>query len=362
MQNGQKEDIAAKKAELINHGKINIPKGLALPFYPSRSTAGPGAGRQALVFNFYGTRVKLSIVRDGSARYSLEKKVGEDNDEKIDRKCIQGKPYQILKDGKLFLTEVSLEPTIMHAPGQAFINLTSQCIFNCSFCVTPTIDHKNRSPSPERWVELILAQAENKDLEAVAITSGVAQSPHETVLDMVKVIKGVRDRLPEIPIGVEPYLTLKEDVELLYQAGANEIKINLETPNRDIFKKICQGLDYDGINNVLDHAVTIFGKNNVCSNLIIGLGEKDTELLAKVEEFARRGIVATLRGVRVNELNKEKIEHDLGFIPEAVKPERLLNLAEKQRKILEKYGLSTSSFDTMCHKCKCCDIVPQQDI
>jgi biotin synthase-related radical SAM superfamily protein len=361
-QKEQKEDIAAKKAELINHGKINIPKGLALPFYPSRSTAGPGAGRQALVFKFYDTRVKLAIVRDGSARYSLVKKVGAATDEKIDRKCIQGKPYQILKDGKVFLAEVSLEPTLMHAPGQAFINLTSQCIYDCSFCVTPTIDHKNRSPTPERWVELILAQGENKDLEAVAITSGVAKSLHETVLDMVKVIKGVRDRLPEIPIGVEPYLTASEDVELLYQAGANEIKINLETSNREIFEKICNGLDYDGIDKALDHAVAIFGTNNVCTNLIVGLGETDDELLAKVEELASRGIVATLRGARVNQLNEPKLKQTLGFIPEPVKPERLLQLAEKQKEILEKYGLSTEKYRTMCHRCKSCDIVPQQDI
>jgi biotin synthase-related radical SAM superfamily protein len=179
---------------------------------------------------------------------------------------------------------------------------------------------------------------------------------------MVKVISGVRERLPKIPIGVEPYVTSREDIEQLHNAGATEIKINLETPDPEIFKKICKDLDYEGIEQALDFAVGIFGKNNVCSNLIVGLGESVEDLLMKVEEFASRGIVATLRGVRVNELNTEKLKQSLGFIPEPVKPERLLNLAERQKEILEKYELSTSKFETMCHKCRCCDIVPQQDI
>lgn len=369
------DEIAEKKAELINHGKINIPKGFALPFCPSRSTAGPGAGSKAFVFGFYGTRVKLSIVRDGSAMFSLVRKTdavrtGEPEDEKEDgnkmdiigRKCIQGTPYMILKNGKPFLDEVSIEPTLMHAPNQAFINLTSECIYDCSFCVTPELDKKNKAPSPERWVELILMHKNNPSLESVAITSGVAESPHKTVLDMVKVIKSIKQELLEIPIGAEPYLTSEEDIDLLYRAGATELKINLETPNREIFEKICHSLDYDGITQALIYAVQVFGRNKVCSNLIIGLGESDSEVLAAVEDLAKKGIVTTLRGVRVNDLNKPKLTAALGYTPEPVQVERLIKLAKKQKEIFEKYGLSTSEFKTMCHRCKSCDIVPQQDI
>jgi biotin synthase-related radical SAM superfamily protein len=358
----QVEEIAAKKAELINHGKINIPKGFALPFYPSRSTAGPGAGKQALVFSFYGTRVKLSLVRDGSAIFSLKHKENLENEIGVNRVCVQGKPYKILKDDKIFLEEVGLEPTIMHAPAQAFINLTSECIYDCSFCVTPELDKKNRSPTPERWIELILSHADNSNLESVALTSGVVTSPHTTVLEMVKVIKGVREKLSEMPIGVEPYVTEKEDINLLHQAGASEIKINLETPNKEIFEKICPNMDYDGIKKTLNYAVSVFGRNKVCSNLLIGLGETDDELLVIVEELANIGIVATLRAIRINDLNRPKLKSALGMVPEPVPPERLLKLAKKQREILDRYDLSTSEFRTMCHRCKCCDIVPQQDL
>ena len=354
-------EIVMKKAELIYYGVINIPKELTLPFYPSLSTAGPGAGSRAMVFSFYGTRVKLRIVRDGSSIFTLNRKPKKRN-ENQDRACIQGKPYSILKNGEPFLDDVSLEPTIMHAPCQAFINITSDCIYNCSFCNTPQLDDTRKGCSVDRWIELILAHANNSNLKAVAITSGVAESAHKTVLDMVKIITAVRGQLPEIPIGVEPYLTSKEDIELLHQAGATEIKLNLETPSSEIFDRVCPGMDYNGLKQALRSAVSIFGRNKVCSNLIVGLGETDEELLGAVEDLAKLGVVATLRAVRVNEHNKQNLTSALGFTPEPVPPKRLLELAGAQREILDKYDLSTEEFKTMCHSCKSCDIVPQQDI
>jgi biotin synthase-related radical SAM superfamily protein len=361
-------ELVKKKAELINYGKIHIPKGLTLPFYPSLSTAGPGAGRRAMVFGFYGTRVKLSLVNDETNVYTLSRKPKDELEPENQNKggktraCIEGKAYMILKNGTTFLDDVSIEPTLMHAPNQAFINITSECIFNCSFCATPELDTARKGCSSERWKELILAHANNSALHSVAITSGVRTSPHETVLEMVQIIKGVREKLPEIPIGVEPYITDNEDIDLLFEAGATEIKINLETPNKQIFDRVCPGMAYEKIHDVLEYAVAVFGKNKVCSNLIIGLGESDEELISMVEELAQIGVVANLRAVRVNDLNKQKLNNSLGYIPEPVPPERLIKLGEKQTEILDKNNLYTEQFQTMCHRCKSCDIVPQQDI
>jgi len=364
------ESVAEKKAELIKVGAINIAKGFALPHYPSRSSAGPGAGKRALVFCFHGTRVKLSIVRDGSSIFTLlkrkdsdqESNKGQPENEPYSPRCLTGEPYMILKNDDIFIDRVSLEPTIMHAPRQAFINITSNCIYNCSFCVSPSLDKDKKECSIERWIELILAQANNPGLEAVAITSGVLESPHKTVLDMVKIIKGVREELPEIPIGVEPYITSNDDIDLLHKAGANELKINLETPNPNIFDKVCPGMEYDGIKAALEYGALVFGRNKVCSNLIIGLGETDAQLEAAIEYLAKLGIVATLRAVRINDINGPQLEAALGFTPKPVEPERLLALARKQKVILERYQLSTELFQTMCHRCKSCDIVPQQDV
>ncbi|MCK5560333.1 MAG: biotin synthase, partial [Thermoplasmata archaeon] len=203
---------------------------------------------------------------------------------------------------------------------------------------------------------------QNPSLKAVAITSGVTGSPHETVLDMVKIIKAVREKLPEMPIGVEPYITENEDVDLLHQAGATEIKINLESPKQEIFNRVCPDLDHDGIFHALRYSVQVFGRNKVCSNLIIGLGETDEEIFKSVDELAGIGVVATLRAIRLNDVNTPKLKLALGYKPEPVTPKRLLALAEKHKESLDKYELSTVKFETMCHRCKSCDIVPHQDL
>jgi hypothetical protein len=71
--------------------------------------------------------------------------------------------------------------------------------------------------------------------------------------------------------------------------------------------------------------------------------------------------VATLRAIRVNELNRADLERALGGAP-PVTADRMLNLAREQKRILRDYGLSPLGFRTMCHACLACDIVPFWDV
>ena len=56
------------------------------------------------------------------------------------------------------------------------------------------------------------------------------------------------------------------------------MKFNLEAATPGLFAKMCPGLDYDRLWQVLDRSVQVFGKNRVFSNVIVGLGETDAEL------------------------------------------------------------------------------------
>jgi biotin synthase-related radical SAM superfamily protein len=345
-------DIPRKKAELIQEGRIFIPSDIRVPFPLSKSTAGPGAGTPGLVFSLDGkTRVKLGVVKERTTRFRLSM---------VDDK------YQIYKNNELFLDEVKLVPTLLHAPCQAFINIDNQCIFNCKFCASPHLDPtklKHAKFTNKKWAELIINASKDKNFESVAITSAVPVSPSKTVQDMVEIIDKVRDEIGDgVPIGVEPYITELSDIDKLYEAGATELKINIQSYDRDIFKVICPGLDYNSILQALEHGVKIFGKNKVCSNLIIGLGESDENVVEGIEFMAKLGVVVNLRTVRVNDYNRAGLTEALGYEPAAVEPDRLLKLASAQKDIFEKFELTTLGFKTMCHKCGCCDIVPQFDI
>ncbi len=340
------KEISRKKAILLAGGRVRIPDGLRLPVLPSRSTAGPGAGSVGIVLQFDGHRVKKSISRE-EGEFELVAK---------------GKEFALLRKGEPFLDRVNIQPTLAHSPEQAFYNVGTDCIYDCKFCTARRLEkRKTKDLTPDRIVHLILEQSEKPDFKAVALTSAVVGSPKETTERMLYVVRNVRNALPDVPIGVEPYVDDLDDIDRLKEAGADEIKLNVESWDREIFKKVCGELDTDWILRTLERAVKVFGRGKVCSNIIYGLGETDENVLDGVEALASMGVVATLRPLRVNELNEAALTDALGEIP-IIAPERMLGLAQEHKRILEKHGLDTRSFKTMCHACTCCDIVPFQDI
>ena len=91
------------------------------------------------------------------------------------------------------------------------------------------------------------------------------------------------------------------------------------------------------------------------------MGETDVDVRNALEMLSDIGSVANIRAVRVNKLNRERLQIALGDI-KPMNGERLIKLARMQKDILAKHGLSTKEFKTMCFPCSCCDLVPEIDI
>ncbi len=337
---------ARLKAELLTGGTVRLPEGFRLPFPASRSTAGPGAGRTSVVFSFGGTRAKKAVSRD-AGEFELSQRDGG---------------LSLTRGGMAFIDEVELVPTLMHAPYQAFVNIESACVYDCKFCNSPRLARDaTKDLTDDRIIEMILDASTKEGFESVAFTSAVARTPSMTVKRMARLVARVRYELPGTPIGVEPYATRPDEVDMLRDAGADEIKLNIETFDRDIFEKVCGDMDLDHILHAVNHAGEVFGRNRVCSNIIFGLGETDENVLEGVAVLANMGAVATLRALRMDETNTAALEQSLGRL-EPVTPDRMLMLAREERRILERHGLTTLGFKTMCHACLSCDIVPFLDV
>ncbi|HUL39844.1 MAG TPA: radical SAM protein [Methanomassiliicoccales archaeon] len=338
---------ARKKAILLARGPVKVAPELKLPVRLSRSTAGPGAGTTGIALTFHGHRVKKAIVREGGD-FELVETEGH---------------FALLKDGEPFLESVEVTPVLFHSPEQAFFNIETECIYDCKFCSSRRLEKKvTKNLTPDKIVQMIVDASARPDFKAVALTSAVVKDPGTTVGKMVYIVKRVREALgSSIPIGVEPYVDDLEQIDLLKEAGADEIKLNMETWDQAIFRKVCGELDQEWILKALEHSVKVFGRGKVNSNIIVGMGESDQSVLEGVERLAKMGVVATLRPLRVNELNRKDMEMALGEL-EPVSEERLLRLAREQKRILTENGLSTLTFDTMCNACTCCDIVPFKDI
>jgi len=157
------------------------------------------------------------------------------------------------------------------------------------------------------------------------------------------------------PIGVSVYPTADSNRKLK-EAGAVEVKYNVETMDREIFKRVCPGMDHDFIIGKLKEAVGLFGRNFVFSNFIIGLGESDKTVEAGLEELALMDVVPILRAASMHPLRVGEIEI------ERPDRERLLKLTRILRRILDEHGLRADVSRTMCLPCTGCDLNPHLDM
>jgi biotin synthase-related radical SAM superfamily protein len=321
------------KAFLISIGSVSLDPSL-IPRVRG-STAGPGAGTGSVFFRAGEKRVRLSVNNDSPL--SIQKAEGKGN-------------VALFYEGKELISgELELAPA--HCPDQAFITLCERCIFDCKYCPVPKLQGHVKS---EAEVLSIIDEVLNTgNLKAISLTSGVENSVEGEVERVLKLLPSLKKY--NVPIGVSVYPT-KGCSRKFYDAGVSEVKYNVETMDREIFKKVCGDLSLDDILDKLKEAVDVFGKNRVFSNFIIGLGESDASVQEGIETLARIGVIPILRPVNPHPLRVGDC------FTERPSPERLLRLAKIESEILRKYGLNPGLAVTMCLKCTGCDLVPFVDL
>lgn len=317
------------KAFLISIGSVSVDSSL-IP-RARGSTAGPGAGTSSVFFRSGEKRVRLSINKDSAL--SILKVEGEGN---------VGVFYQ----GKE-LVRGKLERAPAHCPDQAFITLCERCVFDCKYCPVPKL--QGHVKSEEEVLSIVEEVLQAGNLKAISLTSGVETSIEGEVERVLKLLPALKKY--DVPIGVSVYPT-EGCSRKFYEAGASEVKYNVETMDRKIFKKVCGDLSLDYILDRLREAVDVFGKNRVFSNFIIGLGESDDSVRDGVEALAQMGVIPILRPINPHPLRAGDC------FMERPSSDRLLKLAKLEAEILKKYGLDPGLAKTMCLKCTGCDLVP----
>lgn len=333
-----------KKAALIADGNLFISSDLDIPYPFGLSSAGPLIHAKSVVLGFDKHRIKMQVTRNTNAQFHLMK---------------DSKKFLILNNGRKYLDNVEIIPNRYHAPNQVFLNLESRCIFNCLFCEQQKNPYYINNFLDSRKFYLYLKKAlEYRSVRSVAFTSGIYPDNTAIIEKFCTAIKQVKKINDDLPIGVEPYIVNKQEIDDLKRAGADEIKINLQIPDKELFKKFCPDMDYSHILNMLDYAVDIFGMGNVCSNILFGLGETNISIITAIEDLANRGVTPTLRKVSLTQEIQNYLAKISGLRLSPIDKNRILNLGYKHKQILAKHALTTESFNTMCHSCCCCDVTP----
>ncbi len=319
------------KAELIAVGTVDIDRSLLGEI--TVPTAGPGAGGTAFFFRWNAHRVRLAV------------------DEGSRLKAVADNGDIVIFNGPKVLVRGHIEAELIHCPQQAYITISEQCIFDCKYCPVPKLSGKIKSTG--EIVRMVEEAYGTGNLKAISITSGVAGSAEEEVERAVEAVKALGKY--NLPIGVSVYPTADSNRKLK-EAGAVEIKYNVETMDREIFKRVCLGMDHDFIIGKLEEAVGLFGRNFVFSNFIIGLGESDETVEAGLEELALMGVVPILRAASMHPLRVGEVDIER---PTA---KRLLKLTRILRRILDEHDLRADVSRTMCLPCTGCDLNPHLDL
>ncbi len=318
------------KAQLISLGTVQLSQ-------PGKrgkaSTAGPGAGESSIFFQSGLHIVRLSVVDSSSLMLKMD-----------------GDGAAISLQGRVIARGQVVEP-LLHCPDQAYITVSERCIYDCKFCAVPRL--MGEVKSHERVMEMVREAKATGRLESISLTSGTEVSPRQ---EAERVAALVRDLLRfGVPIGVSvnPFPGVNR---ILLDAGADEVKYNLETPDREIFARVCPGLSYQEIMDALEEAVELFGPNHVFSNLIIGLGESDKTIHQGIDELTAKGVLPVLRAAYPHPLRRGEVDI---FRPSA---ERLLELVRYLKMKLDEKGLDGSQALTGCYRCTGCDLAPGRDL
>jgi biotin synthase-related radical SAM superfamily protein len=253
------------------------------------------------------------------------------------------------KDRELARGEL-VEP-LQHCPEQAYLTVSERCIYDCKFCAVPKLQGGVKALS--EVTKLVEQARETEHLKAISLTSGVAVSPEHEVARVARMVEELQRF--GVPIGVS-VCPAPGASRILRGAGAAEVKYNLETPDRDIFARVCPGISLQAIMEALAEAVNLFGRNRVYSNILVGLGESDSTLRESIDLLAEMGVMPILRAVYPHPLRMGETEMTR---PSA---ERLLSLSHYLRHALDRHGLRGDLALTGCYRCTGCDLVPHRDL
>ena len=265
--------------------------------------------------------------------------------------------------GQWIASNIELEEALFHSPKQLFYSLYEYCSMGCKFCPLSLI----KGPRGDT-LELMLEHIDKfgtENLDCVGITSAIP--PHlqadEVTLEMAQVVRALREKVgPDLPIGVSPKQPSREVLLALRDAGVDEVRLNLETYNPALARRLMPRKEPSTTLHSIKEACEVFGRGKVSSNIILGIGESDEHVIIAIRKLAEYGAIATLYPYDPVPAMDETLKRLTGGRSGRPTAERLYRLALIHKQILEEFELDPKGLGTMCPKCGASHIMPGKDL
>jgi len=185
------------------------------------------------------------------------------------------------------------------------------------------------------------------------LTTGMNRNEQDTALHIAQCTAAIK-KGADLPVHVQicpPHrLTI---MDMLREAGADTIGIHIETFDPDTIKQAAPSKADYGIEQFVktwEYAVALFGKNQVSSFIIAGLGEDPSSIISGAEMLCTIGVYPYLLPFRP--IVSTPLEHKT-----PPQPDMMFSLYEKTGKLLKKYGLSSPGSKAGCVRCGACSAI-----
>lgn len=179
-----------------------------------------------------------------------------------------------------------------------------KCLSNCMFCAQAR-DSSARSERiargfypPKDTLKVVsrLSKAyEHSLLRRACIQTMNYQNMFDDLLYLIEKI----GKSSEIPVSVSLYPFPKERFMELRDAGVDNLVIPLDASTEKLFDDV-KGFQafcpytWEGHMRALDEALDVFGRGNVGTHIILGLGETEKEALSLIQTLSNRGVYSAL--------------------------------------------------------------------
>jgi len=179
-----------------------------------------------------------------------------------------------------------------------------KCRASCAFCPQSRLaqgraDMLSRITWPVFLTEEVIRRIKDAFQQKKIVRTCIQTLNYPSVVhDVLALVKRIRE-FSEVPISISCQPLRRRDMERLAEAGVQRIGIPLDAVTEEIFNRV-KGAEIGGPYRwsrhfkALKEAVKIFGKNNVTTHLIAGLGETEEEFVRMIQTCVDLGVYPAL--------------------------------------------------------------------
>lgn len=223
----------------------------------------------------------------------------------------------------------------------------------CKFCsIANSLENGNTIgiKKPEQLAEVVEAAERLDGIKHITLTTGTPNEKDRGALYLAECVREIR-KVSDLPIQVQCEPPENDSLyQILKDAGANSIGLHVESFDEEVRKKVMPSkseITLDEYFNAFEKAVSVFGRNQVSTYVIIGLGEDLDKTVEGCKRAAALGVYPFV--VPLRPLSGTLLEN-------ATPPsgEVMNEVYKRVAAVLREEKLSSQSSSAGCAKCGAC--------